>query len=156
MQNHLLFYFSSTVFVIHECHHTSCKNISLFISRPVMILSAFCELFRKRFPPTLLIKWLWIFVSLWSSTVSLLWADLLLDIGYSKLNEAAFQRFGRVIWKLLRGLLRPFGPPWVAFWRPLGGFLEASWGPLGGLLGASWDFLGSFGCFVGRADVQHH
>ena len=57
-------------------------------------------------------------------------------------NATVFQRFGRVILKLLRGLV-----------GPLGGLLGTSWRPLGGLLGVCW---GSFGASGGRFDVKHH
>ena len=62
-------------------------------------------------------------------------------------REIVFQKFGRVILKLLRGLLRPLGGLWV----PRGSILGASLGPLGGLLGASWGPLGAVG---GRFDVK--
>ena len=56
----------------------------------------------------------------------------------------AFQRFGRVFWKLLLCALGPLG-------GLFGGLLEASWGLLGGLLGASWQFFGGSG---GRFEVD--
>ena len=55
------------------------------------------------------------------------------------------QRFGKVIWKHLRGFFGPLGGLLGDSWRPLegpwrlsGGLLEASWG----LLGPSWGPLG--------------
>ena len=51
------------------------------------------------------------------------------------MNDIVFQMFRRVIWRLVRGFLRPLGGLPGASWRPLGGLLGASWGPLGGLLG---------------------
>ena len=82
------------------------------------------------------------------------------------------QRFGKVIWKHLRGFFGPLagllGASWRplgAPWRPSGGLLEAYWGLLA-LLEASWRPFGGFGvrleltrnfgglAFFGRAVVD--
>ena len=70
-----------------------------------------------------------------------------------------FRRFGKVIWKHLRGPLEAFWGPLGGILGPLGGFLGASWRPLG-LLGASWGplggLLGPFGGFGDRLEAKHN